>query len=140
MPKTLASIIFLLAVPICFSAPANPILPPPSREMFPDGEVHDFGKVKRGTICTHSFRIVNTTKHSIKIVSCTSMSPCHTMASKTVLGPSEVGTIVVTYSTHQIVGERAYSSYVRVFWLKTEENEIPYRLFRLYTRVNTFEK
>ena len=38
-------------------------------KMFPDGTVHDFGKVKRGTQCKHSFRIVNTSKVPLEITS-----------------------------------------------------------------------
>ena len=37
--------------------------------MFPDGVVHDFGKLKRGTDAKWSFRIVNNSAVPLKIVS-----------------------------------------------------------------------
>jgi hypothetical protein len=38
-------------------------------EVSPLGFVHDFGKVKRGTIAKHAFRIVNTSDVPLQIVS-----------------------------------------------------------------------
>ena len=38
-------------------------------EMFPDGLVHDFGKVRSGIQAKHAFRIVNTTDVPLRIVS-----------------------------------------------------------------------
>ncbi|HEY7314978.1 MAG TPA: hypothetical protein VH643_36870 [Gemmataceae bacterium] len=37
--------------------------------MFPDGFVHDFGKVKRGTQARHVFRVVNPSDVPLRIVS-----------------------------------------------------------------------
>jgi hypothetical protein len=37
--------------------------------LFPDGLVHDFGKVLRGTQATHTFRIVNRSNVALQIVS-----------------------------------------------------------------------
>jgi hypothetical protein len=37
-------------------------------DMFPDGRVHDFGKVAQGTICKHAFRIVNTSDVPLRII------------------------------------------------------------------------
>jgi hypothetical protein len=37
--------------------------------MFPDGLVHDFGKVKAGTQAKHTFRIVNTSCIPLRVVS-----------------------------------------------------------------------
>lgn len=37
--------------------------------MFPDGLVHDFGKVKRGTQARHVFRVVNTSDVPLRFVS-----------------------------------------------------------------------
>jgi hypothetical protein len=36
--------------------------------MFPDGLAHNFGTVIRGTICEHSFRIINTTDAPLQIL------------------------------------------------------------------------
>jgi hypothetical protein len=44
----------------------NRELPDP---MFPDGLEHDFGKVARGEVCKHSFRIVNTSSSQLKVIS-----------------------------------------------------------------------
>jgi hypothetical protein len=38
-------------------------------KMFGDGLVHDFGKVQRGTQARHAFRIVNTSRVPLRIVS-----------------------------------------------------------------------
>jgi hypothetical protein len=38
-------------------------------KMFPDGLEYDFGKVARGTLCEHSFRIVNTSNVPLQILS-----------------------------------------------------------------------
>ena len=43
----------------------NRELPDP---MFPDGLEHDFGKVARGEVCKHSFRIVNTSNSHLKVI------------------------------------------------------------------------
>jgi hypothetical protein len=37
--------------------------------MFPDGLVHDFGTVRRGTQARHAFRIVNTSAVPLRVVS-----------------------------------------------------------------------
>lgn len=37
--------------------------------MFPDGVAHDFGKVLSGTQAKHTFRVVNTSKVPLRIVS-----------------------------------------------------------------------
>ncbi len=39
------------------------------RRMFPDGTIHKFGKVQRGTVAKHSFRIVNTDNTTMEITS-----------------------------------------------------------------------
>ncbi len=36
--------------------------------MFPDGVEHDFGKVQRGTIVKHAFRVVNTSDVPLQII------------------------------------------------------------------------
>jgi hypothetical protein len=38
-------------------------------KMFPGGVVHDFGKVPSGTQAQHTFRVVNTSKVPLRIVS-----------------------------------------------------------------------
>jgi hypothetical protein len=38
-------------------------------KMFPDGRVHEFGKVQPGTQARHAFRIVNTSGAPLRIVS-----------------------------------------------------------------------
>jgi len=35
--------------------------------MFPDGVMHDFGKVQAGTQAKHTFRVVNTTAVPLKV-------------------------------------------------------------------------
>jgi hypothetical protein len=40
-----------------------------SEKMFPDATVHDFGKVRRGTLAKHAFRIVNTSTVPLRITS-----------------------------------------------------------------------
>lgn len=37
--------------------------------MFPDGVKHDFGKVRRGPVLKHTFRIVNTSNTPLRIIS-----------------------------------------------------------------------
>jgi hypothetical protein len=37
--------------------------------MFPDGLEYDFGKVQRGTIAKHVFRVVNTSNVPLEIIS-----------------------------------------------------------------------
>jgi hypothetical protein len=37
--------------------------------MFPDGVEHDFGKVRRGPMLEHTFRIVNTSNRPLEIIS-----------------------------------------------------------------------
>jgi hypothetical protein len=37
--------------------------------MFPDGLVHDFGKVPRGVQARHAFRVVNTSNVPLQIIS-----------------------------------------------------------------------
>jgi hypothetical protein len=65
------AILALLAMPAlaahAYLVPAKESAEP--GEMFPDGLVHDFGKVPFGAQLTHSFRIVNTYNHPIRIVS-----------------------------------------------------------------------
>jgi len=40
-----------------------------SDPMFPDGLKHDFGSVRFGTQCKHTFRLVNTGNTPLRIVS-----------------------------------------------------------------------
>jgi len=40
-----------------------------AEKMSPLGLVHDFGKVTRGTLCRHAFRVVNTSDAPLQIVS-----------------------------------------------------------------------
>ena len=60
------AVLFLTCLSLAF-APA-PIWRP-SSSMFPDGRDYDFGKVKRGTVIKHTFRIVNTSYVPLEIVS-----------------------------------------------------------------------
>ena len=58
---TLTCIAVCLAV--CLSRPAEK-----GDRMFPDGVVHDFGKVPRGIQARHAFRIVNTSDVPLRIL------------------------------------------------------------------------
>ena len=60
------ALIFLTCLSLAF-APAP--VPRPSTSMFPDGREYDLGKVKRGTIVKHTFRIVNTSYVPLEILS-----------------------------------------------------------------------
>jgi hypothetical protein len=40
----------------------------PAADMFPDGCDHDFGKVRRGPLLQHAFRIVNTSGMPLRII------------------------------------------------------------------------
>lgn len=51
------------------SALATREMPLPPARMFPDGLDHDFGKVFRGMQAKHTFRVVNTFKVPLHIIS-----------------------------------------------------------------------
>lgn len=51
------------------SEPVAEGTPLPVNKMFPDGLDHDFGKVQRGIQARHVFRIINTSKVPLEIVS-----------------------------------------------------------------------
>src|SRR5258708_6310169 len=72
---------------------------------FPDGLVHDFGKVQRGSQVYHTFRIVNTAKVPLHISSIRVSMGRGTSArsSKNVLQPNEEGTVEVAMDTRQFV-------------------------------------
>jgi hypothetical protein len=40
----------------------------PTATMFPDGVKYDFGRVQRGSIVEHTFRIVNTSNVPLRII------------------------------------------------------------------------
>jgi hypothetical protein len=54
---------------IVATALAAKVVPPQADKMFPDGRAHDFGKVPRGMLVSHSFRIANTLGVPLRIVS-----------------------------------------------------------------------
>src|SRR5712691_5689324 len=70
MPTILsAPILILMAVVSDHDCLAECLAAQKPNPMFPDGLVHDFGKVQRGTIVNHAFRIVNTLNVPLRIVS-----------------------------------------------------------------------
>jgi len=60
-----ATLLSLLSLGTCLAADPPPKIDP----MFPDGTVHDFGKLPRGTQAYHAFRIVNTHNVPLRILS-----------------------------------------------------------------------
>jgi hypothetical protein len=80
--STITTTFVLAALLVCFSfqvgRTAASLIPTdaeatntadPTDPMFPDGLEYDFGKVQRGIQAYHTFRIVNTSKAPLRIVS-----------------------------------------------------------------------
>ncbi len=104
--------IFLAASVFAASVRANERADEAERRMFPDGMSHDFGKVQRGTIAKHSFRIVNSNTAPMEIVEMRFMCPgnrffCRSI--KKVLKPGELGTIDTEIHTEKFRGSAGTS-------------------------------
>jgi hypothetical protein len=82
-------------------------------KMFPDGKTHDFGKVPRGTLARHAFRIVNTSDAPIRIGAISiSMGSLSAYATKSEIQPNEELVIEIAVDTRRFVGERIQNLYV----------------------------
>jgi hypothetical protein len=77
-------------------------------ERFPLGFVHDFGKVKYGTVASFTFPIANSTDTPLRIVSVRASSANHLTAtmSKQELKPSEQGDLKITIDTRFFLGRK----------------------------------
>jgi Protein of unknown function (DUF1573) len=136
----LATMIVLMAVtcavqavadrkPVNEKEPAEKVDP-----MFPDGVMHDFGKVKRGTVVKCTFRIVNTSRVPMRILSVrASMFPGRAWSTKDELQPSEEATIVIVYRA-DFVGTTTRTIFVLTesgairesrFWVRTTTDDAP---------------
>jgi RNA polymerase sigma-70 factor (ECF subfamily) len=74
---------------------------------FPDGRKHDFGKVQRGALLKHTFRIVNTSDVPLQLTSVRVSSGCMTgSVDKKVLQPNERGIMEITVDTRRFVGPK----------------------------------
>lgn len=88
--------------------------------MFPDGLTHDFGKVPFGTQLKHGFRVVNTSKVPLRLISVrpTGCRPSYIRASKSVLQPGETGKVEIVLDGGRFVGSRTYA-----YWLTTDDGK-----------------
>jgi hypothetical protein len=85
-------------------------------DRFPDGRKHDFGQVARGTECSHSFRIVNTSNRPIKIAEIRKgMNPLRFFVNDWDLPPKAVGRVEVVVETSRFSGPKTMA-----FWLTTQ--------------------
>ena len=79
-----------------------------------DELTHDFGSVPRGQVVSHPFRIVNNTKHPVRIVSvrvsCTKCSSYQTL--KTLLQPGEETAIIGKMDTNMFIGNKSITMWV----------------------------
>jgi hypothetical protein len=101
--------------------------------MFPDGLVHDFGKVPQGTKCQHAFRLVNTTNAPIQIMllRC-SGSTLTARWTEHALEPNEEGKVEVLLDTRRFVGRKTISMYLTLengtevaFQISAESDPVP---------------
>jgi RNA polymerase sigma factor (sigma-70 family) len=80
----------------------------PVEEALPDGREHDFGRVKRGTVLEHTFRVVNMSNVPLQLTSVRSSSGCTTgSVERKVLQPGEKGKVKVTVDTGRFLGPKA---------------------------------
>jgi hypothetical protein len=83
-------------------------------DRFPDGLVHVFGKVATGTLCKHTFRIVNTSDSPIEISVRLSAGARCLMAkvSKTRLQAKEAGKLDLIVDTSMFIGMKTMTIYL----------------------------
>ena len=90
-------------------------------ERFPDGLIHDFGKVPTGTQCKRVFRIVNTSDASMRITSVRS-SGCGGAGAIALRGsmdrftlrPRDEGKLEITVDTRRFIGAKYGTLYLVV--------------------------
>ena len=75
--------------------------------MFPDGTLHDFGRVQRGIDARFTFRVVNTSRVPLKIIALRWPSGAlNGRVTKPVLRPGEVGKVEVRFETARFRGPK----------------------------------
>ncbi len=81
--------------------------------MFPDGRTHDFGKVKRGSVPTCAFTIVNTGYKPLQLLESRVSAGCLTVSlDSKVLGPNEKTRMHVAMDTQRFVGPKRTSIFL----------------------------
>ena len=104
--------------------------------VFPDGFVHDFGKVKQGSRPKHSFRIVNTSDTPLRLLEVrVSMNPLRAYVSNGELKKNEAGQLEIVYDSVRFLGQKHSTVYLLYeengklkqarFWLKAESQQLP---------------
>jgi len=83
-------------------------------ELYPLAIVHDFGKVKSGTLAKHAFLLVNTSDVPLKFnyLRC-AMGPLTARVSKVVLQPYEEGNLEITLETSRFRGQKKFTVYLQ---------------------------
>jgi hypothetical protein len=115
--KTYATAAAFLMVLACGASAAAPAVTDEDTKKTPEaaplGVVHDFGKVERGTIPEHTFRIVNTSDVALEITSVRRWGGCAGGAisaevSKRQLQPLEEAQLKVSLDTCRFKGRKTY--------------------------------
>jgi hypothetical protein len=86
----------------------------PVVEEAPLGFVHDFGKLQRGVIARHTFRLFNPSNVPLKIVSCrTSAGALIARCNKDVILPQEEGELEVGFDTTRFSGPKTSTGFLQ---------------------------
>jgi hypothetical protein len=107
----------------------------------PVGILHDFGKLPRGTLARHAFRIVNTSDVPLHITKVYRKGGCaggavSARVSRTQIAPGEEGKVEVTLETARFRGRRTFgvvletdngSPMVTVFYVSADAQDDPTR-------------
>jgi Protein of unknown function (DUF1573) len=79
-----------------------------------DGLVHDFGVVARGPTVSHSYRITNTTGHSVHIAGVRVSCGCTAAAVRTAdLAPGQETELIAQMDTRRFIGPKSVTIYVQ---------------------------